>query len=229
VDVYQTEEQQVDAIKGYWQENGNTIIAGIVLAFAGFIGFNFYKDNKLVDELAVSDSYQTLIANSVNDKTNFSDQAAKFISENGNSSYASLTALALAKEAANEKNWTVAQAQLNAAIASAPTDAIKGIASLRLARVQIQLEQYTDALSTLAKPLPKSFIASVEETKGDTYLLQDKKELARNAYQAAITANGLATSPNLQMKLDDLSTTVKLTAVLPVAQLVEKPAEQNAK
>jgi len=222
VEVYQTEEQQVEAIKGYWQENGNTIIAGIVLAFAGFIGFNFYKDNKLTNELAVSDSYQTLIESSVNDKANFPEQAAIFINKNANTSYASLTGLALAKEAAAAKDWETAQTQLNAAIDSAPTDAIKGIASLRLARVQIQLAQYTEALATLAKPLPESFTANIEEIKGDTYLLQNKKELARNAYQAAITANGLANSPGLQMKLDDLSTLVNLTAVLPTKQATEQ-------
>ena len=30
------------------------------------------------------------------------------------------------------------------------------------------------ALATLAKPLPESFTAAVEEIKGDAYLLQEK-------------------------------------------------------
>jgi len=216
VEVYQTEEQQVEAIKSYWEENGNMIIAGIVLGFAGFIGFNLYKDGVLESEIAVSDSYQTLIENSTADKAAFGDNAKKFISENANTSYASLTALALAKEAAEQEDWQGAQAQLTAALESAPTEGIKGIASLRLARVQIQQEQYEQALATLAKPLPESFKASIEEIKGDTYLLQGKKELARNAYQAAIAADGLASSPSLQMKLDDLATAVNLTAAVPV-------------
>lgn len=216
MEVYQTEEQQVEAIKGYWQENGNMIIAGIVLGFAGFIGFNFYKDNVLEQEIAVSDSYQTLIENSTKDKAAFAENAQKFISENANTSYASLTALALAKEAADKKDWQAAQTQLTTALNSAPTEGIKGIVSLRLARVQIQLEQYEEALTTLAKPLPASFTAAIEEVKGDTYLLQGKKELARNAYQAAIAADGLASSPNLQMKLDDLATAVNLTTIVPV-------------
>jgi predicted negative regulator of RcsB-dependent stress response len=218
VDIYQTEEQQVEAIKGYWQENGNMIIAGIVLGFVGFIGFNYYKDNKLADEMAISNSYQALIENSATDKEAFSENAAKFITENSTTSYASLTALALAKEAARTQNWAEAQTQLMSAIASAPTDGIKGIASLRLARVQIQLAQYEQAFATLAKPLPESFTAAVEEIKGDTYLLQGKKELARNSYQVAIAADGLASSPSLQMKLDDLATAVKLTSIVPAVK-----------
>jgi len=218
VEIYQTEEQQVEAIKGYWEENGNMIIAGIVLGFVGFIGFNYYKDNKLADELAISDSYQALIESSAIDKQAFSENAANFISKNSTTSYASLTALALAKESASTQNWAVAQSQLISAIASAPTDGIKGIASLRLARVQIQLEKYVQALATLAKPLPESFTAAVEEIKGDTYLLQGKKELARNAYQVAIAADGLASSPGLQMKLDDLATAVNLTSIAPATK-----------
>ena len=70
----------------------------------------------------------------------------------------------------------------------------------------------------MAQPLPESFRAAIEEIKGDTYLLQGKKELARNAYQAAIDADGLASSPNLQMKLDDLATAVNITAAIPVTK-----------
>ena len=218
MEVYQTEEQQVEAIKGYWEENGNKIVAGIVLGFAGFIGYNLYQDNQLDNELAVSDSYQTLIENSAKDKAAFSENAEKFISENPDTSYVSLTALALAKDAAANKDWSGAQTQLAAALKSAPSDGIKGIVSLRLARVQIQQELYEQALATLAKPLPESFTAAIEEVKGDTYLLQGKKELARNAYQAAIAADGLASSPNLQMKLDDLATAINLTTTVPAAK-----------
>jgi len=213
VEIYQTEEQQVEAIKGYWAQNGNTIIAGIALGFAGFVGFNLYQDNKLEQELAVSDSYQALIEQSGKDAKAFAENGEKFISENGSNSYVALTALALAKDAASHKDWPQVQKQLTTAINSAPTDGIKGIASLRLARVQVQLEQYTEALATLNSNLPESFTAAIEEIKGDAYLQQGKKDLARNAYQAAIAADGIATSPSLQIKLDDLAqvTTLPIT------------------
>lgn len=210
MEIYQTEEQQVEAIKGYWAQNGNTIIAGIALGFAGFIGFNLYQDNQLEQELAVSESYQTLIEQSTKDSKAFAENGEKFISENGNNSYVALTALALAKEAASHKDWPQVQKQLTTAIETAPTDGIKAIASLRLARVQVQLEQYTEALATLNGNLPESFTAAIEEIKGDAYVQQGKADLARNAYQAAIAADGMATSPSLQIKLDDLAQVTSL-------------------
>jgi len=223
VEIYQTEEQQVEAIKSYWQQNGNTIIAGVALGFAGFIGFNLYQDNKFEEELVVSDNYQALIEQSGKDSKAFIANGEKFISENGNNSYVSLTALALAKESASHKDWPQVQKQLTTAIETAPTDGIKAIASLRLARVQVQLEQYSDALATLNNNLPESFTAAIEEIKGDAYLQQGKNDLARSAYQAAIAADGIATSPSLQIKLDDLAQ----VTTLPVAGVVA--AEPAAK
>ncbi|TMM47557.1 YfgM family protein [Colwellia ponticola] len=225
MEIYQTEEQQVEAIKSYWQKNGNTIIAGIVLGFAGFIGFNVYQDNKFEQELAVSDSYQTLIEQANNNDETFTANAEKFISENGDNSYVTLAALALAKEAASHKDWAQAKKQLTIAIESAPTDGIKAIASLRLARVQTQLKEYSEALATLDKPLPESFTAAIEEIKGDVYLQQGKKTLARNAYQVAIAADGIATSPSLQVKLDDLApiTTLSVTPLPLTEPAVAEP------
>ncbi len=225
MEIYQTEEQQVEAIKSYWQQNGNTIIAGIALGFAGFIGFNLYQDNKLEQELAVSDSYQTLMEQIGKEDKTFTANGEKFISENGTNSYVALTALALAKESATHKDWQQAQKQLVTAIDSAPTDGIKAIASLRLARVQVQLEQYSEALTTLNNNLPASFTAAIEEIKGDVYLQQGKSDLARSAYQAAIAADGIATSPSLQIKLDDLGqvTTLPNTDKVATETVVTEP------
>lgn len=210
MDVYQTEEQQVDAIKAYWKKNGTTLIAGFVIGIGGFIGFNFYKDNQAAQQLMVSESFQAVIETMGQDDKAFTEAADKFIAENQDSTYASLTALALAKQAAESKDWPQVEKHLTTAVEKATDAGIKAIASLRLARVQVQLETFDKALATLSAQLPESFKASIEEIKGDIYLKQGKKDLARNAYQAALDANGVATNPTLQMKLDDLAVAINL-------------------
>ena len=150
MDVYQTEEQQVEAIKGFWKENGTAIIAGLALGFAGFIGFNLYKEAQLEAEVATSDAYQTVMESAGKDGELFSTSASKFITDNKDSSYASLTALALAKDAATHKDWPQVAKHLTTAIENSTNQGVKAIASIRLARVQIQLEQYSEALATLA-------------------------------------------------------------------------------
>jgi len=213
VEIYQSEEQQVEAIKGYWKKNGNAIIAGLVIGFSGFIGFNFYKDNKLAEELAVSDSYQTLVESAQKTPDSYIAAGEKFIAENKGSNYSTLTALNLAKKAATHQDWTQVEKYLTTAIETSQDNGIKAIATVRLARVQIQLEKVEAALTTLKAPLPKSFKSSIEEIKGDAYLLQGKKDLARSAYQEAIAATVGNANQALKMKLDDLAENITLTNV----------------
>jgi len=210
VDIHQTEEQQVEAIKKFWADNGNSIIAGLALGLAGFVGFNWFKEHKLEQEIATADAYESVIELAGKDDGAFTSKGEAFISENAGSSYSTFTALALAKDAADKKDWEATAKHLNAAISNASDNGIKAIATLRLARVQVQLEQFDKALATLSATLPESFKAQVEEVKGDTYLKQGKPELARNAYQAAIDASGEAGNPVLQMKLDDLAESIQL-------------------
>ena len=211
MDIHQTEEQQVEAIKSFWSNNGNAIIAGLAIGFAGFIGLNYYNDHKLQQELNTSEAYQAMIEAASEDSAAFDAAGKVFIAENPSSSYSMLTAIALAKEAAVKEDWVQAETYLTMAIEKSVDDGIKAIATVRLARVQLQLEKYEQALATLTPKLPASFNASVEEIKGDVYFKQGKPELARNAYQAAIDDATDGTNPALQMKLDDLAQVINLS------------------
>ncbi len=211
MDINQTEEQQVEAIKKFWSDNGNAIIAGLAIGFAGFIGLNYYNDHKLQQEVNTSEAYQTMIEAAASDATGFEAAGKAFIAENDSSSYTMLTAIALAKEAAVKEDWAQAESYLMTAIEKSVDDGIKAIATVRLARVQLQLEKYEQALTTLAAKLPASFNADAEEVKGDIYFKQGKMELARSAYQAAIDDASDGTSPALQMKLDDLAQVIDLS------------------
>ena len=213
MEVFQTEEQQVDAIKGFWKANGTGIIAGLVIGFSGFIGYGYYSEHQIAKEMLTAETYQTLIENLAKDSVGVTDEAQQFIADNAESSYASLTALSLAKKASEHKDWPQVATYLEQAINTASVDAIKALAITRLARVQIQLDQTEKALTTLSAEVPASFNATVDEIKGDAYLAQGKKDLARNAYQLALAASGANMNPTLQMKLDDLAVVVNLSDV----------------
>lgn len=210
MEIYETEEQQVDAIKSYWSKNGNSIIAGIIIGLSGFVGFNVYEDKQLEKELATSDSYQALVDSITTKPDNFIASAEAFIAENKASSYSALTALTLAHKAASHQDWSQVEKYLTTAIESSEDEGIKAIATIRLARVQIQLEKVDAALTTLNSPLPQSFKSLIEETKGDAYLIQGKKELARTSYQDAIAATAGKAKQSLQMKLDNLAENIVL-------------------
>ena len=45
MDTYRTEEEQVEAIRHWWDENGRSIIISIVLALAAGFGWQAWKDH----------------------------------------------------------------------------------------------------------------------------------------------------------------------------------------
>ena len=46
MDVYNTEEEQVQAIKKWWKENSLSIIAGIVIGASILGGYSYWNKNK---------------------------------------------------------------------------------------------------------------------------------------------------------------------------------------
>ncbi len=61
MEIYNNEEQQVEAIKRFWKQNGTSILAGIAIGLAGLYGFRAYQDNQLAQIEAQSSQYAKLI------------------------------------------------------------------------------------------------------------------------------------------------------------------------
>ena len=44
IEISDSEEEQVDKIKKWWNSNGKQIIAGAAIGLAGVFGWNYYND-----------------------------------------------------------------------------------------------------------------------------------------------------------------------------------------
>lgn len=208
MEIYNTEEQQVEAIKRFWKQNGVSIIAGVVIGLAGLYGFRFYQAQQVATIQGQSSQYGALIekiAVEGSDKSTWLIEAQTFIEANPGSSYAVLTALLAAKEAVLAKDYGVAEKQLAWVIANTKTPEIIAVATLRLARVQTEQQNFEAALSTLNATLPASFTAQQQELKGDVLLKSGDEAKAKAAYQAALAAAEEGKSPLLQVKLNELA------------------------
>ncbi|MDN3487189.1 tetratricopeptide repeat protein [Pseudoalteromonas sp. APC 3224] len=202
MEIYSTEEQQAEAIKRFFRENGLSLALGVIVGLGGLYGWKAYNQNQITTAEQASDAYTKLV-----ESDSVLASADAFISENKDTQYATLAAFVAAKEAVDAQNLDVANEKLSWIVTNVDNAELKAIATTRLARVQIAQQQYDDALSTLNAPLPEAFNANVAELKGDIYTQQGNKEQARVAYQAAVDAGGLTSNPLLQIKLDDLAVT----------------------
>lgn len=207
MELYETEEQQVEALKKWIKAYGPSIGFGAVLGLSLFAGWRWYSDKVLQEQRVASAQYETTVEtlNKDDSATNVIQVAQQFQEQYKDSSYTVFAAFLAAKKAVERGNLVDAQKQLEFALTKAETPSLKAIATVRLARVQIAMSDLEKAMATLSKPLPEAFDATVSELKGDIYVKQGKVEQAKTAYQAAID-NGEAANTNfLQNKLDNLA------------------------
>lgn len=202
--AYETDEQQVEALKAWWAENGRAIMLGAGLGLAVILGWQAYKGYLTSQAADASDLYGQVAASPELSAqlSNFDKLKADFSA----TPYAGLAGLAVAKKQVEEADFAAAETTLAWVSDNAVEDDIKAIAGLRRARVLLQLERADDALAALpATPAP-GFVSLQASVRGDILLSQGKRADARAAYQEALNAGGaVADRQLLQIKIDDLA------------------------
>jgi len=208
LDVYRTDEEQAEAIRKWWDENGKSVVAGIVLGLAAVYGWRGWQDYNIEQAEAASVIYQEMVV-AVRDNEN-ADAAQKtaerIISDYGSTAYALFARLTLAKLAVDENEYVIAEDHLRWALDNNQEDSLEHLIRLRLARVLIAQEKSDAAMTLLDVKAPGQFGSSYDELRGDTLNIRGEIEAARSAYQQAITkkrslGNDISV---LEMKLDDL-------------------------
>ncbi|MBV7317117.1 tetratricopeptide repeat protein [Shewanella sp. NIFS-20-20] len=204
MEIYSSEEQQVDAIKQFWKDYGTSIIVGAVVGLGGLYGWNYYSEKQILSAEAASEQYQAILAGNAQN-TGFMTEAAAFSKDTSQVGYQAMMDLMLAKAAVDAGQLSEAETALKQVIADKPDTGLVMIATLRLARIQAQQEQLGMAIATLEQVTDPAFAAQRDELKGDFLVRQGELDKARLAYQAAADVGGLTASPALQMKIDNLN------------------------
>ena len=210
-----TEEEQVEAIKNWWNENGKSLIVTVVVVLGGYFGWNGYQEQQRTQGEAASSVYQQLVNKATkpvteqteDDKLELETVAAQLKDEFPGSLYAKFGGLYLAKFAIEANDFEGAAAELQSLVDAGDKGPITYLAQVRLARVFIQLEKLDEALALVKTTPEASFTTQYEETKGDVLFAKGELTAALTAYQAArasATALGINTQV-LQRKIDDLA------------------------
>ena len=206
IEGYETEEQQVDAIKKWWNENGTMLIVGAVVGLAGLWGWRYYGETVLSgQEQASSEFAQVLVKFEADSTEQGAADMKTFIADNEGNNYATLASLLLVKEAVKERNFELAKTQLTNLLETNDYEPLMPVIKLRLARVQAELGEYNQAITTLDKITEEGFIVKANQTKGTVYVKQGDLASARSAFQAAVDASIGRVDPILQLQLDDLA------------------------
>jgi predicted negative regulator of RcsB-dependent stress response len=220
VDVYRTEDEQIEAIKSWWRNNGNAVFLGIALAIAGVLGWYYWTQHtkekgesasvvysELLVAMGKSDAAYAGNRQDEQEALNVTHLADKLKTEYSGTSYSLFSALMLAKEAVQAGKPDQAEKELRWALDTGPDKAIRLIIVQRLARVLEINKDYPGALSVLGSVEPGAQAGIFEDIRGDIYLAQGDKAKAREAYGNSIAAMGGGKAPALvKMKYDSLAT-----------------------
>lgn len=193
------EDQQIEQIKKFLREYGIWIGAGVVIGLGSLFGWRAYSASQVENAQQRTAVYQQFA-----EQLDYTELAESYLPDLEGSSHAVVARLQLARQAVDSGELERAAELLESAVRDAKPE-LKGIVAIRLARIQLALEQHDAALTTLQQTLPDSFKAQVEELRGDIYLAQGRPLDARNAYQVAVDEGGAQLSPALQMKFENLA------------------------
>ncbi|EPC01922.1 hypothetical protein L861_19930 [Litchfieldella anticariensis FP35 = DSM 16096] len=209
-----TEEEQLEAIKRWWKENGKSLIAGVVIAAAGVLGWNAWKDYQANQAEAASMRYQQLISIvgqnelAADNRSRAQELIGEITDNHGDTLYADLAGLIEARLAVSDNDRAAAQAALGDVIENTPREYIRSLARLRLARLQLATDDPEAALATLDEEITSSLEAQRADIRGDAYLKLERDEDARDAYRQAMALAEEHNQPlyGVQLKLDNLGT-----------------------
>ncbi|EGQ7843982.1 YfgM family protein [Vibrio alginolyticus] len=203
MELYDTEEQQVEAIKDWWKENGKAVIIGAVVGLGGLFGWRYYQDSVIQASEAASQSY-TKAMNALQDKgTDAQADVKAFIESNEVKEYSVLAALQLAKAQVEAQDLSAALEQLKWAQSNTQDAALLPLISYRIARIETEMGNFDAATAELSNVTDTAWTGRIAELRGDIAIRQGDKDAAYAAYTEAQQAADA--SPTLQMKLDDLA------------------------
>jgi predicted negative regulator of RcsB-dependent stress response len=202
----ETEEEQVEKLKAWLKENGLSIVLGIIIGVGGIGGYNYWVHLQETTAAKASVHFTQMIdAIAADNSEGLREQADILIADHASSDYALMAYLALARNHVANAEFEQAETALQQVVGSAAQRPLAYVARTRLAAVQLQTEQYEQALTTLAVEFPDQFAALADELRGDILALQGKNGEAIEAYRKAQLAEPKpANTEFLRQKLNDL-------------------------
>jgi predicted negative regulator of RcsB-dependent stress response len=183
------EQEQIDALKAFWNKYGN-LVTGILLlaagAYAGHQGWQYWQREQGVKAAAIFE--QIDLSAAAGDAERASRLLADLQQRYGATTFAQQAALLTAKVQFDKGQADAAKASLIWAAEKGSDSDLQTVARLRLAAVQAEAKQFDEATKTLDTAKAEGFEPLVADRRGDVLMLQGKRAEAVLAYQAAWAA-----------------------------------------
>ena len=183
------EEEQLEAISQWWQENRTSIIALVALTLGGAIGWSQYEDYTRGKAVAAANTYDGLLQERESGESaeELALISAGLRETHDGEAFAEFASLQVAAAAVEAGDLVLARAELESVMATVELDSTLGqLVQLRLARVMAASGDEAAAVAILEQG-SGSFPASYAQALGDIHLAAGRESEALLAYQSAQT------------------------------------------
>jgi len=223
-----SEEEQIEAFKQWWVDNGLKLVAAAVIVIGGTLSWQGWQGSQqehaeqgsaiysAMIDVVTTEADQPLSDDEKQEISAIADQLKEDFSDTG---YAHLSALLKAKLAVDADDLDQAASELEWVLNNDPADDLKLLATLRLARIEAAKGNTDKALALLEGQEAGKMTSAYEEAKGDFHIILGHYEAAYTSYQAAIDAE--ETGNSRQMSILRL----KLSQAKPASEAAETQGE----
>ncbi|MEN4777170.1 YfgM family protein [Pantoea agglomerans] len=205
MEVYSNENEQTDALRNFFANNGKALAIGVVIGIAALGGWRYWSSHQDDTAKTVSAQYQQLTSAMQAGKPETLEAVNRFASENSNT-YGALAAMDLAKQYVDAGQLDKAATLLQNGLKDTKDANLQAVINLRLARTQLQQNQADAALKTLDGVKGDGWTAIVADIRGEALLTKGDKQGARDAWSKGVESDASpALKQMMQMKMNNLS------------------------
>jgi len=205
-----TDEEKLAVIKKWWRDNGGSIVTGIVLGLAILFGTKAWFSYQEKTAQQASNLFAALMNAMESDNAAVvAEKTGELVAEYSETPYASLAALALARDKIESGDLAAAQAQLEWVLENSKSVVMQDTARLRLARVLIAQENLDGADTLLNQALTgTAFDPLYTEVRGDVSVARGDIAGANRLYKEALAATAKGSPARHLLELKYRSTQV---------------------
>ena len=188
MDIFEVDEQQrEEELQKWWHDNWKSIVSGIVVALLVIIGVHQYREYEIAQKQENTIAFYTQVLSSDGTDEKAIAKVKEFIAEHQDN-FGVLAGIQLAKTYVSLGKYEDAYNTLNALAGVGQDKILDDLLSIRIARLAIELKNFTQAQSLLDKVTNENFVNTINELKGDLAFAQGDKVKAFTPDRTIATA-----------------------------------------
>ena len=206
-DEFLDDHEQSEKVKNWLKDNFLSIVLGVAIGLGGLFGWQQWQVYQLEHKASAYTEYQAYQSEAELNPDAAQSRIDALRNDYNDTGYATMVQMERAAALVEQGEMQQAKTLLEQALQSSPMPALSDLINIRLARLEVGMDQAEQALDRLARIDEDSYPALIAEIRGDAHTMLNQYSEAKVAYEMAIERSSSSfggISSIVQIKLDAL-------------------------